>query len=37
MIPNTIGASRRWQLDCEGKYSPSSRETCPDRSGRGCR
>jgi len=21
MIPNTIGASRRWQLDCEGKCS----------------
>jgi hypothetical protein len=23
---------RRWQLDCEGKCSASSRETCPERS-----
>jgi hypothetical protein len=37
MIPNTIGASRRWQLDCEGKCSPSPGETCPERSGGACR
>jgi len=33
MIPNTIGAWRRWQLDCAVKRSASSRETCPQRSG----
>ena len=32
MIPNTIGAQRRWQLDCARKCSASSRETCPERS-----
>src|SRR2546422_9369148 len=33
IIPNTIGASRRWQLDCAGKCSLSSRKTCPERTG----
>jgi hypothetical protein len=32
MIPNTIGAQRRWLLDCAGKCAASSRETCPERS-----
>jgi len=32
MIPNTIGASRRWQLDCAVQCWASLRETCLERS-----